>query len=74
MLKCETNALGQSLCAQFLAQLAQRDVKVEIDVTTDPPPLGTPYGVNSFICPHGTEYFVHPSRHQAAEWNRNQVR
>ena len=73
MLTCPRNALGQSTCAQFIAQQAQQGQSVEVDVTTDPPPVGSPYGVNSFICPHDVEYFIHPSRHQVVEWTRNQV-
>jgi hypothetical protein len=60
-------------CAEFLRALAA-SLGSEVTVSTVPPPVVGPYGVDSFTCPHETEYFIEPTVRQIAAWVLDGVR
>lgn len=74
---CPVNALGRSECAEFLRERMAAGTDTwpgcEVTVSTARPLVVGPYGVNGFICPHGTEYFMEPTGEQIADWVARQV-
>lgn len=75
-----TSPLGLSPCAtdtppcrEFLvAQMAE--MGVDAVASSARPIIPSTYGVTSFICPHGIEYFLEPTGDQIAAWARDGVR
>lgn len=60
-------------CREVLrATAAERGV--DIVVSTARPLVASPYGANSFRCPHGTEYFIEPSGEQITQWVKDGTR
>lgn len=50
------------------------EMGVEVTASAAPPLVLSPYGVNSFRCPHGTRYYLEPTSEQIAAWTRDDVR
>lgn len=59
-------------CRGLIKRLAA-EAGTDIVVSTARPLVASPYGANSFTCPHGTEYFIEPSGEQIAQWTRDGV-
>jgi len=75
---CPTDALGRNECVELLrtTMAAGFDGRpgCEITVSTAPPLIVGPYGINGYTCPHGVDYWIEPTSEQIAEWNREGVR
>lgn len=68
---CPRNAVGVSKCAQVLQdQCAGAGVDVRVTLT---PAMNSPYTLHGFTCPHGMEYWLHPTPEQIAQWERDGV-
>lgn len=60
-------------CAADLRQ-QMAGLGCDATVSTLPPIVPSPYGVASFHCPHGVEFFTEPTGEQIAAWARDGVR
>lgn len=60
-------------CADLVRRLAL-SLGTEVTVSVEPPIVAGPYTVDSFRCPHGTDYWVEPTGEQLAAWARDGVR
>jgi hypothetical protein len=69
---CPTTALGRSECAEFLRTTMAAGFPnhpgCDITVSTAPPLVASPYGANSYECPHGVTYWIEPTSEQIADW------
>lgn len=78
MATCPTNALGHSVCAEFLRTTMAEGFPdhpgCEITVSTARPLIVGPYGVNGYTCPHGVTYWIEPTSEQIADWAVRGVR
>ncbi len=59
-------------CAQDLRGLAMRD-GVDIVISTQPPLVRGPYTTDSFVCPHGVEYWIELIGEQIVQWMKDGV-
>lgn len=62
--------LNHAGCREFIREAAAQ-LGADVVVSTAPPLVEGPYGVNSYRCPHGVEYFIEPSGEQIAAWVRD---
>ncbi|WP_409186693.1 hypothetical protein F9C11_21630 [Amycolatopsis sp. VS8301801F10] len=60
-------------CRQFLID-GMAKLGVDATVSTEPPIVQSPYGENSFICPHGTRFWLEPTSEQIAQWAKDGAR
>jgi hypothetical protein len=65
-----TAPTAHSGCRDCMIALATAD-GVDIIVSTAPPLIEGPYGINGFTCPHGTTYWIEPSSEQIAQWRKD---
>jgi len=57
-------------CAQYLKEQSLA-FGTEITVSTAPPLVDGPYENASFVCPHGTTFWIAPTGEQIAAWARD---
>jgi hypothetical protein len=62
-----TAKLCDNDCRDYMESLADKD-GVDIIISTEPPLVCGPYGINGFTCPHGITYWIEPSGEQIAQW------
>lgn len=63
-------------CRQVLIDgaLANPEGPVEVIASTEPPLFDSGYEAAAFTCPHGTTFYLEPTREQILAWQRDGVR
>lgn len=73
-----TAAFGHDIeaCRRTLKELATENPENPLDivVSTEPPLFDSGYEVAAFTCPHGTAFYLEPTREQIIAWQRDGVR
>lgn len=59
-------------CREVLRK-GMADRAIEVTVSTEPHLIPTGYDQGSFVCPHGTRFYMEPTSEQRAEWARDGV-
>ena len=59
-----------SQCREELRASATR-LGMDVTVSAAPPIALGPYPPHSYICPHGTTYWISPTGEQIAQWRRD---
>lgn len=59
-------------CREHLRQSAAK-YGSDVHVSTAPPLVQGPYETAHFTCPHGTDFWIHPTGEQIAKWARDGV-
>ena len=64
----ETQSAGHAGCLTKLNKMAA-GLGVETVVSADP--IRGPYEKPPLICPHGTRYWIHPTKKQVEQWKQD---
>lgn len=56
-------------CRQHLKDRAAAN-GIDVHVSTLPPIVASPYGVEAYVCPHDITYWIEPTGEQIAQWVR----